>query len=519
MSAITWLHLSDLHFDADRHTRWQQNVVLQALLEDLRDPEGGGKLRPDLVFVTGDVACHGQPQEYALASSFFDDLLRTLGLPKSRLFVVPGNHDVNRARVSDSARALAAQLDGPDAVSRLLSTPADRRWFLSRLEDYRAFVRSYLRGQPSLSQRQFHFVRILHLAGLRLAVLGLNSAWLAYGGAADALHLALGEAQVREALEAAREADVRIALVHHPFEWLMEGERQRCEPLLLQGCDFVLSGHLHHTNLLHVGTPDGDANVFAGGAAYETRQYYNSYNLTRLDPASEQGVVYLRAFSPEQGGFWTADARRYRRVKDGVFAFAWPLRKRAWSQWPYELLSKHLRYEYLDDRHMRQTKRFVLQACCDGITHFRDRYRWSGLGTCRLSLLSPGASLHGPEPSPESAQPDGSGPWYVYDVRFPGPLARGDVRELALHWDLYDEAGKAGLFYGSTVNVPTRHLTMEIVLHRRPRGVRGLIIPPDPQQGVIQANDLSINLRPNSIVWRVENPVLWCRYVIVWQWR
>ncbi len=39
-------------------------------------------------------------------------------------------------------------------------------------------------------------------------------------------------------------ADLRIALMHHPFEWLADFDREVCEPLLMERCDFILRGHV-----------------------------------------------------------------------------------------------------------------------------------------------------------------------------------------------------------------------------------------------------------------------------------
>jgi len=60
MSTITWLHLSDLHFRAEKQHTWDEDVVLRALLDDVRKQWGKG-LAPDLILVSGDVAFSGQP--------------------------------------------------------------------------------------------------------------------------------------------------------------------------------------------------------------------------------------------------------------------------------------------------------------------------------------------------------------------------------------------------------------------------------------------------------------------------
>ena len=91
------LHLSDVHFgQTDRSgTAWRMRRVLgKAWEENLKAILADGK--PDLICFTGDIAYSGQSHEYAEATLFFDELLTRLGVDKSRLFVVPGNHDVDR---------------------------------------------------------------------------------------------------------------------------------------------------------------------------------------------------------------------------------------------------------------------------------------------------------------------------------------------------------------------------------------------------------------------------------------
>ncbi|HVG60856.1 MAG TPA: metallophosphoesterase [Hyalangium sp.] len=64
---------------------WKRN--LDELLED-------GPF--DLVCFTGDVVYAGKATEYAFAHALVAQLLEPLRLPMERLFVVPGNHDIDR---------------------------------------------------------------------------------------------------------------------------------------------------------------------------------------------------------------------------------------------------------------------------------------------------------------------------------------------------------------------------------------------------------------------------------------
>jgi 3',5'-cyclic AMP phosphodiesterase CpdA len=110
---LTWLHVSDIHFHP--RTDWRDSIVRTGLLKYLKaefaaDPS----LCPDLIFCTGDIA-YGETgssplaDQYVQASAFFDELLSTCGregtpLSRDRLYVVPGNHDVNQAVVNSDAQ-------------------------------------------------------------------------------------------------------------------------------------------------------------------------------------------------------------------------------------------------------------------------------------------------------------------------------------------------------------------------------------------------------------------------------
>ena len=320
MPALTWLHLSDLHFRTEDLHAWDEDLVLRRLLDDVRQHVAEG-LAPDLIFVTGDLAFSGAPAEYALARAFFDDLLAATGLPKERLFPVPGNHDVDRSKITVAARMMAPNLTTREAVSEVQGDATARREFLARFEGYAAFLNTYF-DHLSFDDAGYYYVhRLEGLAGGCLAVLGLNSAWLARGGDEDRGRLALGERQVVAALDAAAGASLRIALLHHPTDWLGRFDRTGSQALLARDCDFLLHGHLHETELTLQQTPDARAMVIAAGAGFETRRSANAYNLVRLDLEAEQGTVHLRAWSDRGGGFWTKDVLSYKNVDDGRYRF------------------------------------------------------------------------------------------------------------------------------------------------------------------------------------------------------
>jgi predicted MPP superfamily phosphohydrolase len=89
---IRWLHLSDFHVGKDDYA---QRKLVDRIITHVRDTLDTG-LRPDLVFITGDIANNGKLHEY---ETFFDEFLAPLAYflgPAIRMYMVPGNHDVDR---------------------------------------------------------------------------------------------------------------------------------------------------------------------------------------------------------------------------------------------------------------------------------------------------------------------------------------------------------------------------------------------------------------------------------------
>ena len=315
-SSITWLHLSDLHFRKSQ--AYDENIVLKALLHDLVEQQ----VRPDLIAVSGDIAFSGQPAEYDLARRFFDDLLQTTGLNEDRLFLVPGNHDVDRSLISTGARAIGDSLSDRKSANALLSTPTDRKLVFARFKGYAAFVKAYLGKEWRFDDSRYFYVQSLDLAGQWVALLGLNSAWLCGSDQDKASGLLIGERQARAALEQAEGANLKIALLHHPFDWLREFDQNDSAAMLTDGCDFILHGHLHQAAATQLTSPDGAATILACGACYETREFPNMYNWVRLDPSAGTGTVYLRRYSDARGGFWAKDVLTYRNAPDGTYTFS-----------------------------------------------------------------------------------------------------------------------------------------------------------------------------------------------------
>jgi serine/threonine protein kinase len=311
MSLITWLHISDLQCRT-AHSGDAQ-AVCQGLLDDVAGQIERQGLRLDFVALTGDVAYAGQPAEYALAGQFLHELLSAAGLDRSRLFVVPGDHDVDLERVTPGARSIGEFLNDRATTNAILASPIDRRLLFARFAGYAAFAGDCLDKTQRFDPDHYFYTHSLLLGGQRVALLGLNSAWLSAPDHDEARKGTLGERQVEIALEQVQNADLRIALVHHPPARLRSFDRQAVEPLLRYGCNFVLHGPAEPGAAANLKARQGEALAIAAGAGH-------GYNLVQIDLVTGQGTVILRQYDRDRGR-WEPD-RRQPNAPEGCYHFS-----------------------------------------------------------------------------------------------------------------------------------------------------------------------------------------------------
>src|SRR5205823_4247764 len=156
------------------------------------------------VFFTGDAAQSGKAEEYEEATDFFQALCKELDLGLDRLFVVPGNHDIDRGVRENAWELMRMRLAASSdllGVSRWMNEISPRpplgfedSWktaILERQRGYRSWVQDQLH-RPDLAPSGLGYRTSLQLPGwaFPIHIAGLDTAWLS-GDDADAGRLLL----------------------------------------------------------------------------------------------------------------------------------------------------------------------------------------------------------------------------------------------------------------------------------------------------------------------------------------
>lgn len=307
---IILLHVSDIHF---RHKRSGtsydlDNDLRNELLRDAKTLKGTlGEVTG--IVVTGDIAFAGKKEEFEIASIWLDELANCVSCPPEHIWIVPGNHDVDRSAVDGSPmiqtvhKSIRSESDKDltTVLERFLSQKArDAGHLFEPLEAYRAFADTY--GCPTSPECAHWSDDIVLNDQSKLRLVGLNSVIVSNADDDEnANRLIINEGQLSFPTEDGVEY---LSLCHHPIDWLRN--RDNIENKITNRVRIQLFGHKHKHKVRNL---DGKSVSVVAGATHPDRSEDNwlpRYNALSILVDKSEGVrkmevrVYPRVWRDDQ---------------------------------------------------------------------------------------------------------------------------------------------------------------------------------------------------------------------------
>ena len=309
MSAI-FVHVSDIHFGQEKDDRVHIHAdVKQQLIIDAREvisKISGGIAQG--ILVTGDIAHSGTSAEYKEAGKWLDELAANIGVENHCVQMVPGNHDLDRSKLSASGKYLLDHIraGGAKEFEEIMSNPIDRAALFARFEDYDRFSFGY--DCPLNSDGLYSSEMAIEIApGRSIRFIRFNSALLCNGAERNEQpELIIG---ARQFTIPRTEGVENIVLVHHPLNWYKDQEHVR--DYIRSRARIFISGHEHNPKVLVENVEDGcDIMMLAAGATvpYKSDQTYTfTYNIIEFDWDAEidglSVTMHPRAWNPRRTCF------------------------------------------------------------------------------------------------------------------------------------------------------------------------------------------------------------------------
>ncbi|SFR71059.1 Calcineurin-like phosphoesterase [Mitsuaria sp. PDC51] len=287
---MRFLHLSDIHFkspecltpgqDENSTFRYRVEEDVAELCEDIP---------ARAIFVGGDIAFKGAEDEYQAAQEWLFRIADTVGCERSQIFVVPGNHDVNRRAcqgqaVLNAQEAIARAPDfhaRDDALKRQLRDKDTGPALFLPLEAYNNFAAQF--SCAVRPERPFWTHDLELNDGVKLRVFGLTSTLISGAGDRDvaAGRLFLGTGQTTLTPE---ENVVSMVMSHHPPSWFTDPNE--VSNAIDARAHLQLFGHEHDQRCVS----DRWYMRFLAGAVNPERDHLNwcpGYNLVDLKVVGE----------------------------------------------------------------------------------------------------------------------------------------------------------------------------------------------------------------------------------------
>jgi CheY-like chemotaxis protein len=336
---LTWLHLSDLHFEDSVQREFQIAEITDAVIDDLSYMMTNNVGRPSKIFFTGDLAHRAHEKEFAKSlEQCFGKILTACNLQASDFYIIPGNHDVNRTQTTPLDAGIIGRLNSAAEVYALLHDPAQagyRQQLMQRMDNYQSALQ-LISDSPNNVEALSWGRSFKTNAGRRVGVVGLNSAWTSAsvrgedGEVDDQGKLLIGKPQILDALKDLEQETLKprvvIALMHHPIDWLQDWDQRDVKQILREQCQFVLHGHVHETAIGFLGSPSPTTMVITAGTLFKKSTLgdrstsLHAYNMVQLDLASQRGRIYFRQFNPVHRRYGIDDTT-FKDVRNGCYSF------------------------------------------------------------------------------------------------------------------------------------------------------------------------------------------------------
>lgn len=352
-SSIRWIHFSDLHRGL-RDQSWLWPSVREAFYDDLeRLHERTGPW--ELVLFTGDLTQRGSSEEFELLTHTLEDLWRhfkSLG-STPLLVVVPGNHDLVRPDAKRGIVKLMRQWhDDPDIREGTFERGSEYLDLLKQVfRPFHDWSRAWLKAHPPPEGMVMNEgilpgdqAVVVDKEGLRLGIVGLNSAFLQLEGGDYKGRLGLHPRQIHAVCEGdapawVRRAHATLLLTHHPADWLHPWSHNAFLTDIAPAGRFLahLYGHMHEPTAIfqRIGGAAPQRMIQAAslfgletwGDDKEHRTH--GYGVGRIDAERLDGrlLIEQRIAQKHVAGHWQlAVDTRWGIGGDGKFEESFPLR-------------------------------------------------------------------------------------------------------------------------------------------------------------------------------------------------
>lgn len=300
---IQIIHISDFHLESDSISTRKQSI-LDALVNDIKskitEPENA------IIVISGDLIDKGgagfpsiEKAFKSFEEHFIDKLSTELNINKKHFFFTPGNHDVCRDDINEfEEMGIREKLQSQDEISKFIVENKTDGKNINRIKKFKDFEKEYYNQSENVQISLFDSNFLL--PELNTGIACLNSSWRCFDEN-DKENLIIGEEQINSACTFLQNADIKIAVMHHPFEYLLDEDRRSIKPIISSNFDILLVGHAHCNDMAFTRDFYGTILICQSNSTIadfsKDKDYQNGYSIINFEKGKQTTIFYRKYLS------------------------------------------------------------------------------------------------------------------------------------------------------------------------------------------------------------------------------
>ncbi len=304
---IRIFHISDFHLNNKNLKDWN-DLLKDGFIRFINE----NKAEENFIVCSGDMINMGGSDfggvEYGLEifrDSVINPVIDKTGISADRFILVPGNHDIDRNADKDYTRKGVRESikEGrTDKINEYVQELLDNKGEPSkRVGAYYNFIEDFYAAHDNIIINYLGAVFNYTINGEILSFTAFNTAWNCCDDNDKEWGLAIGEPQYQVCNRAVPENAVRIAIMHHPLDWMLY-EKRSIQNWIRNDYDLLLMGHVHENETMLTMNSSGNliisfAPSFAGDIRKDSITFSNGFTVIDFDTNSSQIDFFYQKYN------------------------------------------------------------------------------------------------------------------------------------------------------------------------------------------------------------------------------
>lgn len=298
------IHISDFHLESECLS-FDKNNLVEAFIKDLE----GVICDKSIIIFSGDLIDKSgigfKDKELAFEyfkELFIDKIIMAFPKIKGKFFIIPGNHDFDRSELDEFNDKPRKDFfnNKPEIVEDFVLKNYNSEKSLVGLKNYKEFEKNFYKNDFDTNNWNFTQFENSFKVNVDNDLIGIscfNTSWLSFDDSEKGT-LFISKFQVENSLKFLKDCPLKIAVIHHPLDFLNEKDLENVKPLIYKNYDIILMGHTHKLEGRNIDDIDGKLFLSVGksitGIKSKDSDYKCGYSIIEFYPNDNFKVHYKK---------------------------------------------------------------------------------------------------------------------------------------------------------------------------------------------------------------------------------